>query len=158
MQEQVKWLLLILFLIIVQGLVYQQFLVLTEQGLRVIFTTGTFIELVWVCLTILVIFTVRAFTSFVIPTISAKLTTAALFELRSDLAKHILKLPQSYFDKIKSGDLILRLVNQVQELSTFVGQTLFPRSVLRQALIKIEELDKSYHSYQQGEVVIGFVV
>ena len=60
---------------------------------------------------------------FVIPTISARLTTAALFELRSDLAKHILKLPQSYFDKIKSGDLILRLVNQVQELSTFVGQT-----------------------------------
>ena len=123
MHKQVKWLLLILFLIIVQGLVYQQFLVLTEQGLRVIFTTGTFIELIWVCLTILVIFTVRAFTSFVIPTISAKLTTAALFELRSDLAKHILKLPQSYFDKIKSGDLILRLVNQVQELSTFVGQT-----------------------------------
>ena len=39
------------------------------------------------------------------------------------MTQHILRLPQSYFDKTSSGDLILRLVNQVQELSTFVGQT-----------------------------------
>ena len=65
----------------------------------------------------------RAFTSFIIPTISAKLSTSALLELRHDLTQHILRLPQSYFDKTSSGELILRLVNQVQELSTFVGQT-----------------------------------
>ena len=62
-------------------------------------------------------FSVRGFTSFVIPTISAKLATSALFELRRDLTNHILQLPQSYFDKTSSGDLILRLVNQVQELT-----------------------------------------
>ena len=118
-----KWLILILLLIIFQGFVYQQFLVLTESGLRVIFSNGTFSELIWVCLAILIIFTVRAFTSFVIPTISAKLSTSALLELRHDLAQHILRLPQSYFDKTSSGELILRLVNQVQELSAFVGQT-----------------------------------
>ena len=123
MRERAGWLLLVFFLIIFQGLVYQQFLVLTETGLRVIFETGTFRELVWVCLAILAIFSVRAFTSFVIPTISAKLSTAALFELRRDLAEHVLKLPQPYFDKVNSGELILRMVNQVQELSTFVGQT-----------------------------------
>ena len=71
----------------------------------------------------LIIFSVRALTSFIIPTISAKLSTSALFELRRDLSDHILRLPQSYFDRISSADLILRLVNQVQELSTFVGQT-----------------------------------
>ena len=123
MRERAGWLLLVFFLIIFQGLVYQQFLVLTETGLRVIFKTGTFRELVWVCLAILAIFSVRAFTSFVIPTISAKLSTAALFELRRDLAEHVLKLPQPYFVKVNSGELILRMVNQVQELSTFVGQT-----------------------------------
>ena len=48
---------------------------------------------------------------------------SALFELRRDLTNHILHLPQSYFDKTSSGDLILKLVNQVQELSLFVGQT-----------------------------------
>ena len=123
MRARAKWLILVLLLIIFQGFVYQQFLVLTESGLRVIFSSGTFSELIWVCLAILIIFTVRAFTSFVIPTISAKLSTSALLELRHDLTQHILRLPQSYFDKASSGDLILRLVNQVQELSTFVGQT-----------------------------------
>ena len=123
MRARAKWLVLVLLLIIFQGFVYQQFLVLTESGLRVIFSSGTFSELIWVCLAILIIFTVRAFTSFVIPTISAKLSTSALLELRHDLTQHILRLPQSYFDQASSGDLILRLVNQVQELSTFVGQT-----------------------------------
>ncbi len=123
MRARAKWLILVLLLIIFQGFVYQQFLVLTESGLRVIFSSGTFSELIWVCLAILIIFTIRAFTSFVIPTISAKLSTSALLELRHDLTQHILRLPQSYFDKTSSGELILRLVNQVQELSTFVGQT-----------------------------------
>ena len=123
MKARAKWLIVVLLLILFQGFVYQQFLVLTESGLRVIFSDGTFSELIWVCLAILVIFSVRAFTSFVIPTISAKLSTYALFELRRDLTQHILHLPQSYFDKTSSSDLILRLVNQVQELSTFVGQT-----------------------------------
>ena len=123
MRARAKWLIFVLLLIIFQGFVYQQFLVLTESGLRVIFSSGTFSELIWVCFAILIIFTVRAFTSFVIPTISAKLSTSALLELRHDLTQHILRLPQSYFDKTSSGELILRLVNQVQELSTFVGQT-----------------------------------
>ena len=123
MRTRVKWLIIVLVLIIFQGFVYQQFLVLTESGLRVIFSNGTFSELIWVCLAILLIFSVRAFTSFVIPTISAKLSTSALLELRHDLTQHILHLPQAYFDKTSSGDLILRLVNQVQELSAFVGQT-----------------------------------
>lgn len=123
MRSRAKWLILVALLIIFQGFVYQQFLVLTESGLRVIFSSGTYSELIWVCLAILLIFSVRAFTSFVIPTISAKLTTSALFELRHDLTQHVLRLPQAYFDKTSSGDLILRLVNQVQELSNFVGQT-----------------------------------
>ena len=122
MRSRAKWLVFVAILIIVQGFVYQQFLVLTESGLRVIFSSGQFSDLIWVCLAILLIFSVRAFTSFVIPSISAKLSTTAIFELRHDLTKHILHLPQAYFDKTSSGDLILRLVNQVQQLSAFVGQ------------------------------------
>ena len=122
MRARTKWLILVFLLIIFQGFVYQQFLVLTESGLRVIFSSGSFKDLIWVCLAILLIF-LCALTSFIIPTISAKLSTSALFELRRDLAAHVLRLPQSYFDKVSSADLILRLVNQVQELSTFIGQT-----------------------------------
>ncbi|MEK9533150.1 MAG: ABC transporter ATP-binding protein, partial [Alphaproteobacteria bacterium] len=39
------------------------------------------------------------------------------------LAKHVLHLPQKYFDEESSGGLILRLVNQVEQLSVFVGQS-----------------------------------
>ncbi len=123
MRSRTKWLVLVFLLVIFQGFVYQQFLVLTESGLRVIFSRGSFKDLILVCLAILLIFSVRALTSFIIPTISAKLSTSALFELRRDLAAHVLRLPQAYFDKVSSADLILRLVNQVQELSTFIGQT-----------------------------------
>ena len=56
MRARSKWLLLVFFLIIFQGFVYQQFLVLTESGLRVIFSSGSFGDLVWVCLAILLIF------------------------------------------------------------------------------------------------------
>ena len=58
MRARAKWLALVMLLIIFQGFVYQQFLVLTESGLRVIFSDGTFKELIWVCLAILLIFSV----------------------------------------------------------------------------------------------------
>ena len=62
--------------------------------------------------------------SFVSLQFLPNLSTSALFELRHDLTEHILRLtPEAYFDKTSSADLILRLVNQVQELSAFVGQT-----------------------------------
>ena len=123
MRSRVGWLVLVSVLIIFQGLAYQQFLVLTETGLRVIFESGSYRDLIWVCLAVFIIFSIRAIMSFLIPTISAKLSTAALFELRRDLAKHVLHLPQKYFDEESSGGLILRLVNQVEQLSVFVGQS-----------------------------------
>ncbi len=122
MRSRMVWLIIVSILILIQGLVYQQFLVLTETGLRVIFDNGSYKDLIWICLAVFIIFSVRAVMSFLIPTISAKLTTAALFELRRDLARHVLRLPQSYFDAKSAGDLILRMVSQVQRLSAFVGQ------------------------------------
>ena len=123
MRSRIGWLVLVSSLIIFQGLAYQQFLVLTETGLRVIFESGSYKDLIWVCLAVFIIFSIRAIMSFLIPTISAKLSTADLFELRRDLAKHVLHLPQKYFDEESSGGLILRLVNQVEQLSVFVGQS-----------------------------------
>ena len=42
MRSRAKWLVFVATLIIFQGFVYQQFLVLTESGLRVIFSSGDF--------------------------------------------------------------------------------------------------------------------
>ena len=159
MRSRAKWLFFVAILIIFQGFVYQQFLVLTESGLRVIFSSGNFNDLVWVCLAIFLIFTVRAVTSFVIPTVSAKLSTAAIFELRHDLAKHIQHLPQSYFDKTSSGELILRLVNQVEKLSTFVGQISVKavRDVATVMIVSSYLIYKNFYLFSIALIVLPFI-
>ena len=159
MRSRAKWLVFVAILIIFQGFVYQQFLVLTESGLRVIFSSGNFNDLVWVCLAIFLIFTVRAVTSFIIPTISAKLSTAAIFELRHDLTKHILHLPQSYFDETSSGDLILRLVNQVEKLSAFVGQISVKamRDVATVVIVSSYLIYKNFYLFSIALIVLPFI-
>ena len=159
MRSRAKWLVFVAMLIIFQGFVYQQFLVLTESGLRVIFSSGQFSDLIWVCLAILLIFSVRALTSFVIPSISAKLSTAAIFELRHDLTKHILYLPQSYFDKTSSGELILRLVNQVEKLSAFVGQISVKamRDIATVVIVSTYLIYKNFYLFSIALSVIPFI-
>jgi len=115
-------LVLIFMLIVVQGVVYQQFLVLTEEGLRVIFDKGSVAELVRICAITLGIFLFRALGSYLIPVNSAKIANRAIFELRRDMTEHLVRVKQSYFDATPAGEIILRLVNQAQALGGFVGQ------------------------------------
>jgi len=117
------WQLLFIFLLIViQGVVYQQFLALTEKGLRVIFEKGSVTELARICAITLGIFLFRALGSYLIPVNSAKIANRAIFELRRDLTDHLIHVKQPYFDANPPGEVILRLVNQVQALGGFVGQ------------------------------------
>ena len=46
-----------------------------ETGLRVIFESGSYKDLIWVCLAVFIIFSVRAVMSFLIPTISATINS-----------------------------------------------------------------------------------
>ncbi len=117
------WQLMFIFvLIVVQGVVYQQFLSLTEKGLRVIFEKGSVTELARICAITLGIFLFRALGSYLIPVNSAKIANRATFALRRDLTGHLVQVKQSYFDANPPGEVILRLVNQVQALGSFVSQ------------------------------------
>jgi ABC-type multidrug transport system fused ATPase/permease subunit len=123
LKRKTPWLGLILALVLLEGFVLQKFLAITETGLRVIFEQGDIIDLLWICLMVFLIFTVRAFVSFVVPTLSVRLASGAVLELRSDLIRHVLYMDQRFFDRTNSSDLILRFVNQVEALSQFVGRT-----------------------------------
>ena len=123
LKRKTPWLGLILALVLLEGFVLQKFLAITETGLRVIFEQGDIIDLLWVCLMVFLIFTVRALVSFVVPTLSVRLASGAVLELRSDLIRHVLYMDQRFFDRTNSSDLILRFVNQVEALSQFVGRT-----------------------------------
>ena len=123
LKRKTPWLGLILALVLLEGFVLQKFLAITETGLRVIFEQGDIIDLLWICLMVFLIFTVRALVSFVVPTLSVRLASGAVLELRSDLIRHVLYMDQRFFDRTNSSDLILRFVNQVEALSQFGGRT-----------------------------------
>ena len=122
LKSKTPWLLVVLGMITIQGLVYQQFLALTEDGLRVIFESGAMSDLVRVCGVVFGLFTTRAVISYLIPRLSVRLASDAVMKLRRDLIDHIMTLDLAFFERTQSGEIILRLVNQAQGLSLFVGQ------------------------------------
>ena len=121
LKDKTPWLLFVLGLVTAQALVYQQFLSLTENGLRVIFEEGSLAQLVKICAFVFVLFGTRALLSYLTPRISVWLAGNAVRSMRQDLIKHLLRLDLAYFERTKSGEIILRLVNQVDGLSNFVG-------------------------------------
>jgi ATP-binding cassette subfamily B protein len=123
LKEKTPWLMLVMGMILVQGAAYQQFLSLTESGLRVIFDKGDATALYGVCAMVLGIFTIRGIMSYLVPRISAWLASDAVFKMRRDLINHLMLLDLAFFERTKSGDVILKMVNQAQDLSQFIGQT-----------------------------------
>src|SRR6056297_564714 len=107
---------LVLLMIVIQGLVYQQFLSMTESGLRVIFESGTMTQLVTVCAFVFILFAVRGLMSFLVPVLSIRISNSAIYELREDLISHLLTLDLAYFERTKSGQIIQNVVGQTQAL------------------------------------------
>ena len=122
LKSKTPWLFVVLGMITVQGVVYQQFLALTEDGLRVIFESGARSDLVRVCGIVFALFSIRALMSYLIPRLSVWLASGAVMQMRRDLIDHLMVLDLAFFERTQSGELILRLVNQAEGLSQFVGQ------------------------------------
>ena len=121
LRHRTPWLIGILGMVSIQGLVYQQFLQLTETGLRVIFDASDFQRLALICLYVFFLFAVRAGLSYLVPRLSVWLASDAIVKLRADLTKRLLMQDLSFFERTKAGDTILRLVNQVDGVGNFVG-------------------------------------
>ncbi|MBS0125667.1 ABC transporter ATP-binding protein [Thetidibacter halocola] len=123
LRTRAPWLLLVLLLIAGQGLVYQQFLSLTENGLRVIFEEGAVTQLARVCVLVFVLFVLRGVLSYVTPRLTAWLAANAVLAIRKDLIAHLLTLDLSWFERTTTGEIILRLVNQAEGMARFIGQS-----------------------------------
>ncbi|WP_397543048.1 ABC transporter transmembrane domain-containing protein [Roseovarius salis] len=121
LKQRAPWLFLVLGMILVQGLVYQQFLSMTESGLRVIFESGNLQRLLQVCAVVFGLFAVRGLMSYLVPAITVRLSNDAVYEIRRDLIGHLMSLDLAYFERTKSGDIIHRLVTQTQQLGVFFG-------------------------------------
>lgn len=123
LREKLPWLILVFLMVIAQGAVYQQFLRLTESGLRVIFESGSVRDLVMVCLAVFGVFVFRGVMSYVVPRMSTWIAADAVAKLRQDLIEHLMELDLAFFEKTPSANLIQKLVGQVESVGRFVGQT-----------------------------------
>src|SRR6056297_3559368 len=112
---------LVLLMILVQGLVYQQFLSMTESGLRVIFESGAVRDLVIVCIVVFGLFALRGLMSFLVPIVAIRVSNAAVHDMRSDMIDHLMALDLAYFERTRSGQILQRLVGQTQAIGGFVG-------------------------------------
>ena len=121
LKSKAPWLVLVLFMLLIQGLVYQQFLANTEQGLRVIFESGSMSDLLWVCAVVFGLFFLRGTISYLVPMVTVWVSNTAIFEMRRDLINHLMSLDLSYFERTKSGEIILKVVTQTQLLGVFVA-------------------------------------
>lgn len=121
LRRKMPRLLLILGMIMIQGLVYQQFLSMTENGLRVIFESGAMRELLVVCAVVFLLFAVRGLMSYLVPLVAVRVSNEAIYELRRDLIGHLMTLDLAYFERTKSGEIMQKLVTQSQLLGAFVG-------------------------------------
>src|SRR6056297_3762293 len=109
LKRKSPWLLLVLVAILIQGVAYQQFLALTESGLRVIFESGSAWELARVCAIVFMLFAVRGLMSYLTPRLSVWLASNAVLQMREDMINHLMLLDLSYFERTKSGEIILRM-------------------------------------------------
>lgn len=123
LKEKSPILFVVMAMIIVQGVVYQQFLALTESGLRVIFDAGQQAALIKVCLMVFGLFAVRGLMSYLVPRISVALASDAVVKIRRDMVDQLMRLDLAYFERTNAGQIILMMVNQVDGLAEFVGQT-----------------------------------
>lgn len=117
-----KWLGIVFVLVLLQGLVFQQFLVLSEDGLRTIFEKGDAGQLIWVCAAVFGLFSFRGVASYVVARMSAWIASDAVTNMRKDLIDRLISLDLVYFERTNPGKVILKLVQQADGLATFVGQ------------------------------------
>ncbi len=120
-RKRAKMIGLILVMIIIQGVVYQQFLAMTENGLRVIFESGTMRQLLNVCLFVFGLFAVRGLMSYLVPVVSMRMSNGVVYEVRRDMIEHMMKLDLAYFERTKSGKILQQVVGQPNTLGMFVG-------------------------------------
>ena len=81
-------------------------------------------SLVFFLLIMLVAYAISAFLSYFQGILSAKLSQFTVFTMRNDLFAKISRLPISYTDTHKHGDIMSRMTNDVENISNAVSQSI----------------------------------
>lgn len=89
-----------------------------------IIASGRFKELTPILITMVVVYIIHSICTFLQTKISAVLSQNIVKKMREDLFRHIVNLPVRYLDSNSHGDVMSRMTNDIENISTTVSQSL----------------------------------
>lgn len=89
-----------------------------------IIASGRFKELTPILITMVVVYIIHSICTFLQTKISAVLSQNIVKKMREDLFRHIVNLPVRYLDSNSHGDIMSRMNNDIENISTTVSQSL----------------------------------
>lgn len=89
-----------------------------------IIASGRFKELTPILITMVVVYIIHSICTFLQTKISAVLSQNIVKKMREDLFRHIVNLPVRYLDSNSHGDIMSRMTNDIDNISTTVSQSL----------------------------------
>lgn len=89
-----------------------------------IIASGRFKELTPILITMVVVYIIHSICTFLQTKISAVLSQNIVKKMREDLFRHIVDLPVRYLDSNSHGDIMSRMTNDIENISTTVSQSL----------------------------------
>ena len=89
-----------------------------------IIASGRFKELTPILITMVVVYIIHSICTFLQTKISAVLSQNIVKKMREDLFRHIVNLSVRYLDSNSHGDIMSRMTNDIENISTTVSQSL----------------------------------
>lgn len=89
-----------------------------------IIASGRFKELTPILITMVVVYIIHSICTFLQTKISAVLSQNIVKKMREDLFRYIVNLPVRYLDSNSHGDIMSRMTNDIENISTTVSQSL----------------------------------
>ena len=89
-----------------------------------IIASGRFKELTPILITMVVVYIIHSICTFLQTKISAVLSQNIVKKMSEDLFRHIVNLPVRYLDSNSHGDIMSRMTNDIENISTTVSQSL----------------------------------
>lgn len=89
-----------------------------------IIASGRFKELTPILITMVVVYIIHSICTFLQTKISAVLSQNIVKKMREDLFRNIVNLPVRYLDSNSHGDIMSRMTNDIENISTTVSQSL----------------------------------
>ena len=89
-----------------------------------IIASGRFKELTPILITMVVVYIIHSICTFLQTKKSAVLSQNIVKKMREDLFRHIVNLPVRYLDSNSHGDIMSRMTNDIENISTTVSQSL----------------------------------